>query len=170
MQRIQNQKLWNRLQLEKNYMKQNRPAGRDLNEMLLYHTTSASKEVICEEGLDQRLSRKGRFGFGIYFRQAISNTWLYKYTQTLQLFRYSCVFSPSIFWFFPSSIYFSSDDPIKCNHYWNKATPRLMFACYVLLGDIKVWSMHKCCIPGHQVSGFSHWSHSQPKWSTQEWV
>ena len=74
MQRIQNQKLWNRLQLEKNYMKQNRPAGRDLNEMLLYHTTSASKEVICEEGLDQRLSRKGRFGFGIYFRQAISNT------------------------------------------------------------------------------------------------
>ena len=51
-------------------MKDERPAGHDLNELLLYHTTSASKEVICEEGLDQRLSRQGRFGRGIYFRQA----------------------------------------------------------------------------------------------------
>ena len=59
-------------------MRDERPAGRDLNETLLYHTTSASKEVICEEGLDQRLSGKnykddfGNFGKGIYFRQAIS--------------------------------------------------------------------------------------------------
>ena len=70
MQQIQNQTLWNRFHFERQSMRDERPAGRDLNEMLLYHTTSASKEVICEEGLDQRLSRQGRFGRGIYFRQA----------------------------------------------------------------------------------------------------
>ena len=72
MQRIQNLQLWNRLQAEKQLMRQNRPEGFEINEQLLYHTSSASKEVICEEGLDQRLSRKGRFGRGIYFRQAVS--------------------------------------------------------------------------------------------------
>ena len=70
MQQIQNQRLWNRFHFERQSMRDEGPAGRDLNEMLLYHTTSASKEVICEEGLDQRLSRQGRFGRGIYFRQA----------------------------------------------------------------------------------------------------
>lgn len=72
MQRIQNLQLWNRLQAEKQLMRQDRPEGFEINEQLLYHTSSASKEVICEEGLDQRLSRKGRFGRGIYFRQAVS--------------------------------------------------------------------------------------------------
>ena len=70
MQQIQNQTLWNRFHFEMQSMRDGRPAGRDLNETLLYHTTSASKEVICEEGLDQRLSRQGKFGRGIYFRQA----------------------------------------------------------------------------------------------------
>ena len=31
-----------------------------------------------------------------------------------------------------------SDDPKKCDHYWKKGNPRQVFACYVLLGDIKV--------------------------------
>jgi hypothetical protein len=34
----------------------------------LYHGTSVEKDRICEEGLDQRLSRMGYFGKGIYFR------------------------------------------------------------------------------------------------------
>lgn len=68
VQRIQNPSLWQRLQYEKQLMIQSRPAGFDLNEKLLYHTSRAEKMVICEEGLDQRLSRSGNFGTGIYFR------------------------------------------------------------------------------------------------------
>ena len=68
VQRIQNPSLWQRLQYEKQLMVQSRPAGFDLNEKLLYHTSRAEKMVICEEGLDQRLSRSGNFGTGIYFR------------------------------------------------------------------------------------------------------
>lgn len=111
-------------------MRDERPAGRDLNEMLLYHTTSASKEVICEEGLDQRLSGMnykndfGNFGKGIYFRQAI---FVKEFT--------GAMFPPplTLVWLLPSS-----DDPKKCDSYWKKGKPRRMFACYVLLGDIKV--------------------------------
>ena len=94
LQRIQNQLLWNRLQLEKQLMSQNRPPGRDLNEKLLYHTTTASKGVICEEGLDQRLSGKNfknNFGNGIYFRQAISA----KYVSFTAVF--FCLFTSSVF-------------------------------------------------------------------------
>ena len=93
LQRIQNQLLWNRLQSEKQLMSQNRPPGRDLNEMLLYHTTTASKGAICEEGLDQRLSGKNfknNFGNGIYFRQAISA----KYMSTVKL---SFLFTSTVF-------------------------------------------------------------------------
>ena len=68
IQRIQNASLWQRLQYEKQLMVQSRPAEFDLNEKLLYHTSRAEKMVICEEGLDQRLSRSGNFGTGIYFR------------------------------------------------------------------------------------------------------
>ena len=68
VQRIQNASLWQRLQYEKQLMTQSRPAEFDLNEKLLYHTSRAEKMVICEEGLDQRLSRSGNFGTGIYFR------------------------------------------------------------------------------------------------------
>ncbi|CAH1789149.1 unnamed protein product [Owenia fusiformis] len=39
-----------------------------VREVYLYHGTSAEKSVLCEEGLDSRLSRKGHFGKnGIYF-------------------------------------------------------------------------------------------------------
>ena len=39
-----------------------------LNMKALYHGTDAPVEVISEEGLDDRLSSKGHFGKGIYFR------------------------------------------------------------------------------------------------------
>ena len=75
MQRIQNQLLWNRLQSEKQLMRQNRPVGRDLNEMLLYHTTTAPKGVICEEGLDQRLSGQNyKNDFGNFGKVQARNT------------------------------------------------------------------------------------------------
>ena len=63
--RVQNMKLYRRLQFEKQTMSEE---GTSHNERLLYHTSSASVEAICGEGLDQRLSRKGRFGNGVYFR------------------------------------------------------------------------------------------------------
>lgn len=68
MERIQNETLWHRLQSECQLMLRGRHEGYDLNERLLYHTSRADKSVICEEGLDQRLSRCGHFGNGIYFR------------------------------------------------------------------------------------------------------
>lgn len=68
MKRIQNETLWQRLQSECQLMLRGRHEGYDLNERLLYHTSRADKSVICEEGLDQRLSRCGNFGNGIYFR------------------------------------------------------------------------------------------------------
>ena len=68
VQRIQNAALWQRFQSEKQLMMQARPTGFDVNERLVYHTSKADKTVICEEGLDQRLSRAGNFGAGIYFR------------------------------------------------------------------------------------------------------
>lgn len=68
LQRIQNIKLYQRLQFEKESMKMERSEDYQLNERLLYHTSSAGVDVISGEGLDQRLSRKGRFGSGVYFR------------------------------------------------------------------------------------------------------
>ena len=65
IKRIQNETLWQRLCYEKQLMLREK---KDINEKLLYHTSSGSVAVICEEGLDQRLSRNGSFGSGIYFR------------------------------------------------------------------------------------------------------
>lgn len=65
VQRIQNESLWERLCYEKQLLLRDRP---DVNEQLLYHTSHSSIPVICEEGLDLRLSRNGMFGSGIYFR------------------------------------------------------------------------------------------------------
>ena len=31
-----------------------------------------------------------------------------------------------------------SDDPVKCDQYWFGKNPRRMFACRVLLGEVKV--------------------------------
>ena len=65
VQRIQNESLWQRLCYEKQLMLRDRS---DVNEQLLYHTSKSSIPIICEEGLDLRLSRNGCFGSGIYFR------------------------------------------------------------------------------------------------------
>jgi hypothetical protein len=68
VQRVQNESLWERLCYEKQLMLRDRV---DVNEQLLYHTSRSSIPVICEEGLDLRLSRNGMFGSGIYFRYII---------------------------------------------------------------------------------------------------
>ena len=70
LQRVQNMKLYQRLQFEKRSMKMDREEGEDyrVNETLLFHTSSAEVSTICSEGLDQRLARRGRFGSGVYFR------------------------------------------------------------------------------------------------------
>ena len=65
LQRIQNETLWQRLCFEKQLMLRDRPS---YNQKFLYHTSKAEVSVICEEGLDPRLSRNGLFGSGIYFR------------------------------------------------------------------------------------------------------
>lgn len=65
VKRIQNESLWQRLCYEKQLMLRERI---DVNMQLLYHTSRANTSVICEEGLDVRLSRNGLFGNGIYFR------------------------------------------------------------------------------------------------------
>lgn len=66
--RIQNKTLWHRLQCERQLMYRTHFESFDLNERLLYHTSRSSTEVICAEGLDQRLGGVGAFGRGIYFR------------------------------------------------------------------------------------------------------
>ena len=43
-------------------------SGFNENILHLYHGTTANLDHVCDEGLDERLSRKGRFGKGIYFR------------------------------------------------------------------------------------------------------
>jgi len=68
VQRIQNDLLWERLMAEKKLMLRSRDF---VNMQFLYHTTSAKASVICEEGLDLRLSRQGNFGNGIYLRYMI---------------------------------------------------------------------------------------------------
>ena len=65
VQRIQNESLWQRLCYEKQLMLRER---QDVNEQLLYHTSRSTVAIICEEGLDLRLSMNGSFGCGIYFR------------------------------------------------------------------------------------------------------
>lgn len=65
VQRVQNESLWERLCFEKQLMLRDR---QNVNEQLLYHTSRSSVPIICEEGLDVRLSRNGSFGSGIYFR------------------------------------------------------------------------------------------------------
>ncbi|XP_066301273.1 uncharacterized protein [Branchiostoma lanceolatum] len=69
IERVQNQRLWDRLQYEKRNMKDMRRSDSfDVNEQYLFHgTQSSAVNQICEEGLDQRLSRIGNFGRGIYF-------------------------------------------------------------------------------------------------------
>jgi len=46
-------------------------SGFSLNVHYLYHGTTAPFVQICDEGLDERLGRSGRFGRGIYFRSLL---------------------------------------------------------------------------------------------------
>lgn len=48
-------------------LKHAKPEGFTENILHLYHGTTANLDHVCDEGLDERLSRKGRFGKGIYF-------------------------------------------------------------------------------------------------------
>ncbi|XP_060081815.1 uncharacterized protein LOC132561101 [Ylistrum balloti] len=67
IERIQNLYLLDRFKSEMEDTARRRHPGFDLNIRYLYHGTKADKSRICEEGLDQRLSRMGYFGKGIYF-------------------------------------------------------------------------------------------------------
>ncbi|XP_033762150.1 uncharacterized protein LOC117343770 [Pecten maximus] len=67
IERIQNTYLLDRFKAEMESTARRRHSGFDLNIRYLYHGTKADKDRIGEEGLDQRLSRMGYFGKGIYF-------------------------------------------------------------------------------------------------------
>ncbi|XP_022083648.1 uncharacterized protein LOC110975438 isoform X2 [Acanthaster planci] len=75
IERVENRDLWDKFQFERTRMLKNRA---EVNEVYLFHGTTADKEQICHEGLDQRLSRIGYFGRGIYFsndpRKCVSYT------------------------------------------------------------------------------------------------
>ncbi|KAK3591964.1 hypothetical protein CHS0354_031472 [Potamilus streckersoni] len=67
IERLQNLRLLDRFKAELEEMKKHRSHSFSPNICYLYHGTSVEKSRICEEGLDQRLSRMGYFGKGIYF-------------------------------------------------------------------------------------------------------
>lgn len=67
VERLQNLDSLEKFQSEIRHMSKRKDPGEDLNICYLYHGTSVDKTCICEEGLDQRLSRMGYFGKGIYF-------------------------------------------------------------------------------------------------------
>ncbi|XP_038044945.1 uncharacterized protein LOC119719550 [Patiria miniata] len=75
IERVENKDLWEKFEFERNRMQKNTT---EVNEVYLFHGTTADKEQICHEGLDQRLSRIGYFGRGIYFsndpRKCVSYT------------------------------------------------------------------------------------------------
>ena len=48
-----------------------------VNEVYLFHGSKGKKEDICHEGLDQRLSRIGHFGRGIYFSNDVRKCFFY---------------------------------------------------------------------------------------------
>lgn len=69
VKRIQNLEFLKRYTLEKKLILSVRGKDFNLNEQRLFHTSAANPDDICEQGLDNRLSRFGGcFGTGIYFR------------------------------------------------------------------------------------------------------
>ena len=48
-----------------------------VNEVYLLHGSKGNKDDICHEGLDQRLSRIGHFGRGIYFSNDVRKCFSY---------------------------------------------------------------------------------------------
>lgn len=67
IERLENIHLLDRFKSETEHIKKHRQLGFNMNIKYLYHGTKVDKSRICEEGLDQRLSRMGFFGKGIYF-------------------------------------------------------------------------------------------------------
>ncbi|XP_053374203.1 uncharacterized protein LOC123531352 [Mercenaria mercenaria] len=67
IERIQSNRSLKRFQDELEDVHRHRNETFSPNIRYLYHGTSVEKDRICEEGLDQRLSRMGYFGKGIYF-------------------------------------------------------------------------------------------------------
>lgn len=67
IQRLENIHLLDRFKSETEHIKKRRQLGFNMNIKYLYHGTKVDKSRVCEEGLDQRLSRMGFFGKGIYF-------------------------------------------------------------------------------------------------------
>jgi len=69
VKRVQNMEFLKRYCLEKKLILSLRGKDFNLNEQRLLHTSAANPDDICEQGLDNRLSRSGgSFGAGIYFR------------------------------------------------------------------------------------------------------
>ena len=69
VKRIQNLEFLKRYTLEKKLILSVRGKDFNINEQRLFHTSTANPDDICEQGLDNRLSRSGgSFGAGIYFR------------------------------------------------------------------------------------------------------
>lgn len=74
VKRIQNIEFLKRYTLEKKLIRSIRGKDFNLNEQRLFHTSAANPDDICEQGLDNRLSRFGGcFGAGIYFRYRSSS-------------------------------------------------------------------------------------------------
>ncbi|XP_063421355.1 uncharacterized protein LOC134706388 [Mytilus trossulus] len=67
IERLENIHLLDRFKSETEHIKKHRQLGFNMNIQYLYHGTKVDKSRIGEEGLDQRLSRMGFFGKGIYF-------------------------------------------------------------------------------------------------------
>ncbi|KAH3699455.1 hypothetical protein DPMN_074411 [Dreissena polymorpha] len=67
IKRLQNKRLLERFKAEIEDVRRHISEDDDVTVKYLYHGTSADKAKLCEEGLDQRLSRMGYFGKGIYF-------------------------------------------------------------------------------------------------------
>uniref|UniRef100_K1R3F2 Poly [ADP-ribose] polymerase n=1 Tax=Magallana gigas TaxID=29159 RepID=K1R3F2_MAGGI len=61
VERLQNLDSLEKFKSETRHMSKRKDPGEDLNIRYLYHGTSVNKTCICEEGLDQRLSRMGFF-------------------------------------------------------------------------------------------------------------
>ncbi|XP_072029818.1 uncharacterized protein [Amphiura filiformis] len=72
--RIENKELWEKFHAESKRMLRSRTA---VNEVYLFHGSKGKKEDICHEGLDQRLSRIGHFGRGIYFSNDVRKCFFY---------------------------------------------------------------------------------------------
>ncbi|XP_052810579.1 uncharacterized protein LOC128238565 isoform X1 [Mya arenaria] len=67
IERLQNTRLLKKFKDEIEDLKIHSTDDYDVNVQYLYHGTGVEKVRLCEEGLDQRLSRMGYFGKGIYF-------------------------------------------------------------------------------------------------------